>query len=235
VENETPEAVIMISSGSPKIYGCVITSKMGNGLSIDGIGSSVQCSRCQIENVGSKGIFISNYATGAFTEIQIVASAYIGILLTENANPEFTYCVVKNGKGNGLDARSKARGRFSNCRFVGNAISGMEISGQANPDISGTDICDNDQWGVYVYEGGLGLFTRCFMLDNGRGPFQNATGNLMGVRFDQCITDMSQITTDEKRIHDEKASNMEKGILSKGNPEKKSKNSKEPQGTGQTP
>ncbi len=214
-ESQAPEAVIMISAGSPQIHSCVITSKMGNGLSIYGVGSSIQCSRCQIENVGSKGIFISNYATGAFSEVQVIASAYIGVLLMNNANPEFTYCVFKNGRGNGLDARSQSRGRFSSCRFVGNAISGVEISDQANPDISGSDICDNEQWGVYIFNRGLGLFTHCFLLNNGRGPFQNSTGNVSGVRFDQCITDISQLSSDEKRLHDEQSAKMENGILPK--------------------
>ena len=199
VPGYAPEAVLMVTKGTPSLYHCVIQSDMGNGLSLYGVGASVECDQCRLEGIGSKGIFISEHATGIFAEVVVLEAAYIGVLITTNANPLFNYCVIRNGRGNGVDVRTSARGSFHRCRIYSNGYSGVEISTRANPSFSSTEITNNGHWGINAFEGAMGLFTRCFILDNGRGEVSSDAGSQMSVNFERCITDRSQMDVKDKK------------------------------------
>ncbi|MDO4558375.1 MAG: right-handed parallel beta-helix repeat-containing protein, partial [Planctomycetia bacterium] len=228
VPGRPPEAALQITKGTPRFYHCIVRSEMGNGISLHGVGTSVECDQCRIEDVGSKGIFVSEHATGIFAEVVVMGAAYIGILMTTQANPLFNYCVVRNGRGNGIDARTASRGTFHRCRIYSNGYSGMEISGRANPTVTSSEITSNGHWGVNAFDSALGVFNRCFILDNGQGQVLCDAASQMSVNFDRCITDRSQMSGREKEeletseAEKKKTEEEEKEMKKSGNPGKKS-------------
>ena len=190
--DQAPEGCIMVTRGTPRVHRCVISSGMGNGITLYGVGTNIGCNQCRIENVGSKGIFIAEYATGMFSIVEVSGSAYAGILTTTNAHPQFDYCVIRHGRGNGIDVRSEARGVFSRCRIDANGYSGVEISDRGNPTIDSSEITNNGQWGVHGSNLARGVFNQCVILDNAHGQTSVDISSAVGIHFQDCITDPSQ-------------------------------------------
>ncbi|MBQ2620194.1 MAG: right-handed parallel beta-helix repeat-containing protein [Thermoguttaceae bacterium] len=155
-----------VTEGTPKLFRCILTSRLGAGMYINGEKADPQVDSCIIRNCKGGGVVVHDNGLGKFSNCEIHGNAQVGIHVDSSGDPTFIRCKIRDIKSTGIIVDQNGLGTFKDCEIYGNLYSGIQVSESGNPTFTGCIIHDNKQTGVYVLISGLGKFSNCEIYGN---------------------------------------------------------------------
>ncbi|MCR5162713.1 MAG: right-handed parallel beta-helix repeat-containing protein [Thermoguttaceae bacterium] len=155
-----------ITGGTPKLFRCIITSRKGAGMAIEGKEANPEIEKCIIKDCGTAGLIVEEQGRGEFKNCEVYGNACAGIQVWKSGNPTVIGCKIHDGKAGGLLVCQEGRGEFRDCDIYGNASDGIYVEDSGNPTVKGCKIHDGKLSGVLVWKEGLGKFYDCDIYQN---------------------------------------------------------------------
>ncbi|KOB71119.1 F-box only protein 11, partial [Operophtera brumata] len=124
---------------SPTIDHCIIRSAsvVGAAVCVSGSGANPVIKHCDISDCENVGLYVTDYAQGAYQDNEISRNALAGIWIFNYKYPQ---------------------GYFEANDIHNNRIAGFEVKAGANPTVVHCEIHHGQTGGIYVHESGLGQF-----------------------------------------------------------------------------
>ena len=140
-----------ITGGEPKLFRCILTSRKGRGIFIQGEKANPKVESCTIKNCGKAGVLIQEKGLGAFTDCDIFGNTASGIAVKESGAPTFV--------------SAKPHGQVDEVMPPKEPVLAIPTSNQ-EPTFVRCKIHDGKASGVKIFENGLGTFTDCEIYAN---------------------------------------------------------------------
>lgn len=157
----------IITGGSPKIFRCVITSRLGCAIYVNGPNADPQVDSCIIKDCDDGfGAYIYNKGRGTFIDCDVFGHSSAGFVVNNYGNPTITGCKIHDGKTGGVLIGEDGLGVIKDCDFYRNEYSGIEVRKAGNPTVIGCKFHDGKTSGVYVWDRGRGAFNNCEIYKN---------------------------------------------------------------------
>lgn len=163
LENLGSSAVVISEKARTTVRGCTVRDSRGNGVLANGQtrGSVEDCDisgtdkpgialeqnsatrvlRTQLHDLGV-GVLVTSASRPELTELDILAAAEHGILVSSGAEPVLRRCRVSRTKGSGLTVTGRARGTYEDCEFTSCAGPAVLVTESAAPMLTRTVVRD---------------------------------------------------------------------------------------------
>ena len=188
-------AGITVAEGSPKIFRCVLTSRLGSAMYVKGANSNPHVDSCILKDCDDgSGIYVFNHGRGTYIDCEIYGNSDAGIKVLDFGNPTVIRCKIHDGKTGGVFVYDKGLGVFKDCDIYRNEYAGIEVRESGNPTVTGCKIHDGTTSGVYVWNSGLGVFNNCDI-------YRNTNSGI-------AVEDSGNPTVTGCKIHDGKSSGV---------------------------
>ena len=160
-------AAFNITGGSPKLFRCVLTSRLGCAMYVNGEKSDPQVDSCILKDCDDgSGVFVYNKGRGTFTDCEFSGNSSAGIDVNNYGNPTVIRCKIHDGKAGGVLIEEDGLGVIKDCDIYGNMYAGIEVRKSGNPTVAGCKIHDGKTSGVYVWDNGRGVYNNCEIYRN---------------------------------------------------------------------
>ncbi|CAH0400562.1 unnamed protein product [Chilo suppressalis] len=145
---------------SPTIDHCIIRSAsvVGAAVCVSGAGANPVIKHCDISDCENVGLYVTDYAQGAYQDNEISRNALAGIWVKNFANPIMRRNHIHHGRDVGIFTFENGLGYFEANDIHNNRIAGFEVKAGANPTVVHCEIHHGQTGGIYVHESGLGQF-----------------------------------------------------------------------------
>lgn len=145
---------------SPTIDHCIIRSAsvVGAAVCVSGAGANPVIKHCDISDCENVGLYVTDYAQGAYQDNEISRNALAGIWVKNYANPIMRRNHIHHGRDVGIFTFENGLGYFEANDIHNNRIAGFEVKAGANPTVVHCEIHHGQTGGIYVHENGLGQF-----------------------------------------------------------------------------
>ncbi|CAG9132841.1 unnamed protein product [Plutella xylostella] len=145
---------------SPTVDHCVIRSAsvVGAAVCVSGAGANPVIKHCDISDCENVGLYVTDYAQGAYQDNEISRNALAGIWVKNFANPIMRRNHIHHGRDVGIFTFENGLGYFEANDIHNNRIAGFEVKAGANPTVVHCEIHHGQTGGIYVHESGLGQF-----------------------------------------------------------------------------
>lgn len=145
---------------SPTVDHCIIRSAsvVGAAVCVSGAGANPVIKHCDISDCENVGLYVTDYAQGAYQDNEISRNALAGIWVKNFANPIMRRNHIHHGRDVGIFTFENGLGYFEANDIHNNRIAGFEVKAGANPTVVHCEIHHGQTGGIYVHESGLGQF-----------------------------------------------------------------------------
>ncbi|XP_045537691.1 F-box only protein 11 [Papilio machaon] len=145
---------------SPTVDQCIIRSAsvVGAAVCVSGAGANPVIRHCDISDCENVGLYVTDYAQGAYQDNEISRNALAGIWVKNFANPIMRRNHIHHGRDVGIFTFENGLGYFEANDIHNNRIAGFEVKAGANPTVVHCEIHHGQTGGIYVHESGLGQF-----------------------------------------------------------------------------
>ncbi|KAL4717943.1 hypothetical protein ACJJTC_001361 [Scirpophaga incertulas] len=145
---------------SPTVDHCIIRSAsvVGAAVCVSGAGANPVIKHCDISDCENVGLYVTDYAQGAYQDNEISRNALAGIWVKNFANPIMRRNHIHHGRDVGIFTFENGMGYFEANDIHNNRIAGFEVKAGANPTVVHCEIHHGQTGGIYVHESGLGQF-----------------------------------------------------------------------------
>ncbi len=193
INDNKKRGVLIKNEASPMVENCEIYDHPNGGICLAENAQGIY-SKCDIHDNEEQGVCIQDSAKGLFNECdirdnkgnglfvdgdstpKIVKSkihdnmveddSYPGIVVAENASPEFDECDVFNHASYGIWLQNQSQGVYSKCNIYGNEEEGAYIQDAAMGVFSECDVYDNKKQGIFITGKSSPKFEKCVVHDN---------------------------------------------------------------------
>ncbi|WP_030618845.1 right-handed parallel beta-helix repeat-containing protein [Streptomyces fulvoviolaceus] len=163
LENLGSSAIVISERARTAVRGCTIRDSRGNGVLANGQtrGSVEDCDISATDKPGialeqnsatrvlrthlhdlAVGVLVTSASRPELTELDILAAAEHGILVSSGAEPVLRRCRVRRTKGSGLAVTGRARGTYEDCEFAHCAGPAVLATESAAPMLTRTAVRD---------------------------------------------------------------------------------------------
>ncbi|CAI2349071.1 unnamed protein product [Caenorhabditis sp. 36 PRJEB53466] len=176
IHHQGDVGIFILDDGLGHFQNCNIYGNQKFGIELKSPATNPTVIGCEIHHGATGGICVHEEATGQFLKNRVHFNEFIGIWISEGADPIVRQNEVFDGKHGGIYVHGNGKGLIEENDVYGNELAGVWVTTGAEPRIRNNHIHSGKQAGVYFYDGGCGLLEGNEINGNALSGVQIRTG-----------------------------------------------------------